>query len=76
MSRFDELFRLLPERGDSEHSWTVPRGDIEAKKYDLKAVNPHRTAPVDTRTPEELIATIEAKGREIQDALANLKNLL
>ena len=76
LSRFDEFFQLLPERGDSEHSWTVPRSDIEAKNYDLKAVNPHRTAPVDTRTPQELIATIEAKGREIDDALASLKKLL
>ena len=76
LSQFDEFFQLLPERGDSEHSWTVPRSDIEAKNYDLKAVNPHRTTPVDTRTPEELIATIEAKGREIDDALASLKKLL
>ena len=76
LSQFDEFFQLLPGRGDGEHSWSAPRSDIEAKNYDLKAVNPHRTAPVDTRTPEELIATIEAKGREIEDALASLKKLL
>ena len=76
LSHFDEFFQLLPDRADSEHSWTVSRSDIEAKNYDLKAVNPNRVAQVDTRTPQELIATIEAKGREIEDALADLKKLL
>jgi len=36
-------------------------------------VNPHRKPDVDTRTPEELIAFIEAKGREIAEALAALR---
>ena len=75
-SHFDEFFRLLLDQADSEHSWSVPRSDLEARNYDLKAVNPHRRVLVDTRTPQELIATIEAKGREIEDALASLKKLL
>ena len=75
-SQFDEFFRLLLDRADSEHSWSVSRSDLESRNYDLKAVNPHRRAPVDTRTPQDLIATIEAKGQEIEDALASLKKLL
>ncbi len=47
--------------------------EIEDAVYDLKAVNPHRKTDVDTRTPKELIAFIEAKGREIADALAALR---
>jgi type I restriction enzyme M protein len=47
--------------------------EIEDAVYDLKAVNPHRRAVVDTRTPEELIATIEAKGREVAEALRELR---
>ena len=76
ISHFDEFFELLPDRRESERSWSVARSDIEAKNYDLKAVNPNRVVPVDTRTPEELIATIEAKGTEIEAALASLKRLL
>ena len=76
ISHFDEFFRLLPERADSENSWSVPRSEIEERNYDLKAVNPNRKLEIDTRTPEELIATIEAKGREIDEALAELKRLL
>lgn len=70
---FEEFFRLLPERADSEHSWTVTRHEIDEKNYDLKAVNPHAKNNQDTRTPDELIELIEAKGREISEALASLK---
>ena len=76
LSHFDEFFQLLPDRGDSERSWTVARKEIEAKNYDLKAVNPNRIDSVDTRKPEELISIIEAKGREVDEALANLKEIL
>src|SRR6266513_1202780 len=59
LDRFEAFFRLLPERGDSERSWTVSRADIEAKGYDLKAVNPYAKGVEDTRTPEELLDLIE-----------------
>ena len=66
---------MLPERGDSERSWTVTRQEIEAKKYDLKAVNPNAKSKVDTRMPEELLDLIEAKGREVTEALATLRGV-
>ena len=43
--------------------------------YDLKAVNPNRKAEVDERTPLELMSLIEAKGREIDQALSELRAL-
>src|SRR5205814_46891 len=73
LDRFTEFFRLLPERADSERSWTVTRQKIEAKNYDLKAVNPHAKNAEDTRTPEELLDLIEAKEREVAEALAFLR---
>jgi type I restriction enzyme M protein len=142
LDKFDEFFRLLPKRADSERSWTVdfvarkktaadeaapfkkqatakqqeanrwkvqlaelkkaksPRKkkvadaeqqiaqltkearelsaraqDIEEAVYDLKAVNPNRKTEEDTRTPEELLDVIEAKGREVAEALAALRAL-
>ena len=74
MDKFEEFFRLLPARGDSDRSWTVTRADIEAKNYDLKAVNPNAKSNEDTRTPEELLDLIEAKGHEVAEALAALRN--
>jgi type I restriction enzyme M protein len=47
--------------------------EIEDAVYDLKAVNPNKKPDVDDRTPEDLIALIEAKGREIAAALATLR---
>jgi type I restriction enzyme M protein len=140
VDRFEELFRLLPERTDSERSWTIslaerrraaadeaeplvrqartteqelarwkdrlaelrkaePRDeaalaeteervatlgrearDLRARAqaiaeavHDLKAVNPHAKRDVDTRTPEELLDLIDAKGREVAEAIAALR---
>ena len=75
LSHFDEFFELLPTRADSERSWTVSREEIESRNYDLKAVNPNRRIEVDTRTPAELIATIESEGEKIREAMARLKEL-
>jgi len=47
---------------------------IEDAVYDLKAVNPHKKPAVDTRTPEELMEIIEAKGQEVAEALAVLRD--
>ncbi len=74
LDQFDAFFRLLPERADSERSWTLTRQEIEAKNYDLKAVNPNAKTDEDTRTPAELLDLIEAKGREVTDALAALRD--
>ena len=75
LTHFDEFFKLLPNREESENSWTVTRDDIEAKNYDLKAVNPNRVEEIDTRTPEELLDIIEQKGKEVQQALEALRRL-
>jgi type I restriction enzyme M protein len=71
----DDFFRLLPERADSQRSWSVTREEIEAKNYDLKAVNPNAKNDEDTRTPEELLDLIEAQGREVAEALAELRKI-
>lgn len=75
LGHFDEFFTLLPERAESQRSWTVSREEIESRNYDLKAVNPNRPSDADTRTPQELIALIEAHGEEMRSALAELKRL-
>ncbi len=73
LDKFEEFFRLLPSQADSERSWTVTRKAIEEKNYDLKAINPHAKSMEDTRTPEELLDLIEAKGREVAEALTALR---
>jgi len=73
VEHLEEFFKLLP-RATSERSWRVPIEEIEAKNYDLKAVNPNRKEQEDKRTPEELISIIEAESAEMAKALRTLKN--
>ena len=73
VDKFDDFFRLLPDRADSERSWSVDRQTIEDNGFDIKAVNPNRKVEQDIRTPAELIALIEEKQTEIMSALAELK---
>ncbi len=75
LDHFNEFFELLPTRADSENSWTVSRDEIEARNYDLKAVNPHAKPNEDTRTPEELLDIIEEKGHSIAATLARLRTI-
>ena len=49
------------------------RARTEARGHDLKAVNPHRKAEADERTPEQILEAIEANGREVAEALAALR---
>jgi len=72
LHKFEEFLRLLPNREDSERSWTVTRQEIEQRNYDLKAVNPHSKDTSDERTPEELLALLEAKNRIVSNALIRL----
>ena len=76
LDHFEEFFELLPDRADSERSWTVTREEIEERGYDLKAVNPHRPDDTDTRTPDELLVEIAQHGAELEEALAELRDAL
>jgi type I restriction enzyme M protein len=73
LGRFAEFFELLSTRADSDRSWSVTRDAIEARNYDLKAVNPNARDEQDTRTPEELLDIIGTKGREVAEAPAHLR---
>lgn len=75
LGHFEEFFKLLPNREDSERSWRVSIEDIQAKNYDIKAINPNRKIIQDTRTPEELIALIESEGKQIAETLKRLRNI-
>jgi type I restriction enzyme M protein len=48
---------------------------IESAVYDLKAVNPNRKSEGDRRTPAELLDLIDARGRDVADAVAALRAL-
>ena len=49
---------------------------IDAAVFDLKAVNPRVKVETDTRSPQEIVASIAARGRQVEAALARLSELL
>ena len=73
LKHFDEFFKLLPKRADSDNSWTITRDEIEKRNFDLKAVNPHKKIEIDTRTPDELLSVIEEKGKEVIELVKSLR---
>ncbi len=73
LAHFEDFFARLPKRESSERSWTVERAVLEQKGYDLKAVNPNAKVEEDTRTPEEILDLIEAKQKEIAEAISRLR---
>jgi type I restriction enzyme M protein len=50
--------------------------DIDAKVFDLKAVNPNAVAKIDARTTLEVIESIEEQTKIVKDAMNNLKKML
>jgi type I restriction enzyme M protein len=49
---------------------------IDAAVFDLKAVNPNAIVKIDTRSPDEVIRSIEEQGKIVAKSLATLKSLL
>lgn len=76
LGHFDAFFKLLDRRADSDHSWTVSMAEIKQRRYNLSAVNPHRKADVDLRTPVELLSEIERHNVSLKKALADLRRSL
>ncbi len=77
LKHFEEFFKLFNisklKLSSGERSWHVSIEDIQAKNFDLKAVNPNRKIVQDTRTPKELVSIIESEGKEIAKILGRLK---
>ena len=76
LDRFADFLGKLPTRADSERSWTVTRAELEARGYDLKAVNPTARDSQDDRTPGQLLLTLEKQNHVLQAALSKLRELL
>lgn len=73
LQHFEDFFARLPGREESERSWAVERSALDARNYDLKAVNPNAKVEEDTRTPEQILDLIEAKQKDIAEAITRLR---
>ncbi|MBO0347825.1 N-6 DNA methylase [Phormidium pseudopriestleyi FRX01] len=73
---FEDFFKRLPTKSIGSHSWTISREEIEAKNFDLKAVNPHQEVTPKVRSREELLALLKVKNRDLSELLQDFKRLM
>ena len=71
----DELLTKAVEAERAARDASAKAQGIEDAIYDIKAVNPKERKAGDTRTPLQLLNAIESKGREVDEALARLREL-
>lgn len=76
LTRMEGLLHAVKTLEVTERSWFVTLDEIEAKEFDLKAVNPNRKVEIDPRTSSEILAEIEARHKEISDTLTKLRALI
>lgn len=63
--------------GEQEKAAREAKADaIDAAVFDLKAVNPNAVVQIDTRTPEQIVTSIEQQGTIVADALRSLRSML
>ena len=73
LAHFDDFSAQLLTRAATAKSWTVTRAEIEARGFDLKAVNPNVVEEEEKRTPSQLLDVIEVKQKEIAALIADLR---
>lgn len=66
----------IKEKAKTARELESEAADIDAAVFDLKAVNPNTIAKVDTRSPQEIVANINAQGRIVSEALDKLSAML
>jgi len=71
-----EFVDLVAKQGESENSWSVEAKDINKDTWDLTVSNPNRKEEVDNRTPQQILAEIEALDAEAAEAISAIKVLL
>lgn len=71
-----EFVGMVANQGDSENSWSVDISTINKETWDLSVINPNRRQGIDNRTPQQILAEIEALDSEAAEAIASIKELL
>jgi type I restriction enzyme M protein len=75
-AQIDAIEAAIGEKQKSTRELEAKAAGIDAASFDLKAVNPRAVVKTDDRTPLEIIRSIEAQGKIVNDALSRLRALL
>ena len=71
-----EMQDKIGEKEKSARDAQAKADAIDAAVFDLKAVNPNAIVKIDTRTPDEVLQSIEAQGKIVSEALVSLRAML
>lgn len=71
-----EFVELQKTFSDSEKSWSLDIAGIDQKSFDLSVKNPNAPEEAAIRSPEEILAEIEALDAEAADVLAGIRAML
>jgi type I restriction enzyme M protein len=72
----EEFIQLQKKSINSDLSWSVDVSTVNQDRWDLSVRNPNGSDEVIHRSPEEIIAEIEALDVENQEILQRIKGLL
>ena len=72
----EDFVQLQGSKAESEKSWVVDVSEVSDESYDLSARNPNKVEEIDTRTPSEILDTIEELDKESVEILDRIRALL
>ncbi len=75
-TKIEALERTIKEKEKAAREAQSKADAIDAAVFDLKAVNPNALMQTDTRTPEQILASIEREGEIVAEALRSLRSLI
>ena len=72
----EEFIELQKKLKDSDNSWSTDVSEVNQETWDLSVKNPNTTSEVGYRSPDEIIAEIEALDLANQSVLQQIRALL
>lgn len=71
-----QALRQQQQGTDSPHSWTLNRADIDSNTFDLSPKNPNAPEEPPLRSPEDILAEMQALDSDTNDILESLMELI
>ncbi len=71
-----EFVKLQKTQDESEQSWNINIADVDEYTFDLSVSNPNTPEEAPLRSPQEILAEMEALDLETKDILASIKELV
>ncbi len=71
-----EFIALQPEQQNSDNSWTVNTAELDPETLDLSVKNPNKNEETELRSPEDIMAEIQALDQQNNRLLDEIKAIL